>query len=99
MRTPWPIGALACLLTLVVGGCKKDEPPGHRFACTCDFLTDMDDASVQKVEVCAANESVARERAIGCAQSGAPATIQGCRCEPSTDPGCPPEDCEVRERR
>ena len=84
---------------LLTSACKKDARPRQRYACTCDFLTDMDDASVQKVEVCAHDESVARERAVGCAQSGAPATVQACRCEPSSVPGCPPGDCQVAAQR
>lgn len=93
------MGSLAFVVALATSGCKEDDAPSRRFACSCDFLTDMDDASVQKVQVCARNEGRARERAIGCAQSGAPATVQGCQCEPSDAPGCPPGDCEVAERR
>jgi len=93
---------LTCLALVVAGassGCNKDDAPGERFSCSCDFLTDMDDASVQKVEVCAESASVASERAVGCAQSGAPATVQACRCERMAKDGCPPNDCLVLERR
>jgi len=95
-------GALTLALVVVAtsAGCPRDDPPRQRFACRCTFLTDTDDTSEQRVEVCAAGVEVARSEAEGCAQSAAPAPIQSCACEaqPSDQP-CPPKTCKVHERR
>ena len=79
---------------------KGNEPAPTSFACDCDFLTDMDDASKQLVQVCEITLDRAQSAAMGCAQSGAPATIQSCACRPAADPhGCKVGDCTVSEHR
>ena len=94
------VATLWVALLVVAGGCRGNEPSLSRFACRCTFLTDTDDTSEQRVEVCAAAVEAAQSEAEGCAQSAAPAPIQGCRCESrsSTQP-CPPKTCQVHERR
>ncbi len=87
-------------LLVFAGGCRRDDQPLSRFACRCSFLTDTDDTSEQRVEVCAAAVEAARWEAEGCAQTAAPAPIQGCQCEPAAQTGpCPPKTCQVHERR
>ncbi len=79
---------------------RKTDGAAERFACSCDFLTDTDKPSVQRVEVCAVNLELARQQAIGCAQSAAPAPIQTCACEPQTKgPSCRAGYCKALERR
>jgi hypothetical protein len=80
-------------------GCERGtgEAAPERFACDCQFLTDTDHVSSQPVSVCAAAtrvDAVAR----GCAQSAAPATVQGCACR-ATGEGCASESCEAKAER
>lgn len=91
---------LALLLVIVaLSGCKKDGPV-ERFACDCPFLTDFDDGSAQRVEVCATGISHAVEVARGCAQSAAPAPIQSCTCRPSKQKtACKAGYCEAKAER
>jgi hypothetical protein len=59
----------------------------------------MDDQSELRVEICAESQALADQVAVGCAQSGAPATVQKCRCETMDAPRCPAGDCKVHEYR
>lgn len=87
-------------LLVFAGGCKRDDQPLSRFACRCTFLTDTDDTSEQRVEVCATAVEAARSEAEGCAQTAAPAPIQGCQCEAAaTTAACAPKTCQIHERR
>jgi hypothetical protein len=65
------------LLVLLCGGCREQ---GERHRCSCAFLTDFDDGSRREVTVCSPTAERAPAVARGCAQSGAPATIQDCTC-------------------
>lgn len=81
-------------------GCK--EAKGSLYTCDCPFLTDTDDTSVQKVEICESSPARAQSAAMGCAQSGAPASVQSCSCTPaprSSSGVCRVGDCAVREHR
>ena len=70
------------------------------FTCICDFLTDMDGTSLQRVEVCGSTLATAEEIAVGCAQTGAPATIQRCRCTPLAGRApCKAKHCAVSAER
>ena len=74
----------AALFTLTAGlllaaGCREE---GRWYACSCTFLTDFDDPSGQRVEVCAPSAARAPGVAKGCAQTAAPAPVQGCACSP-----------------
>jgi hypothetical protein len=92
------LAAILCLL-LSSSGCDDDEK-ATRYACDCTFLTDTDDASIQKVEICEKTPERARSAAVGCAQTGAPATVQSCACEPMPAASvCRTGDCAVREHR
>ncbi|MBW2456811.1 MAG: hypothetical protein JRI68_20000 [Deltaproteobacteria bacterium] len=99
----WVTASAALLgagLMVSAGGCKGDDQPLSRFACRCTFLTDTDGTSEQRVEVCATAVEAANSEAEGCAQSAAPAPIQGCQCESIAKTGpCPPKTCQVHERR
>jgi hypothetical protein len=90
---PWRallIGALA----MVASGCKAEA--GVPWQCTCTFLTDYDDPSRHEVEVCAPVRERAEAQARGCAQSGAPAPIQRCECQPLAGAACAVGACRAR---
>ena len=88
------LGALA----LTLFACERQSEPKRLFSCQCEFLTDTDGSSEQRVEVCAPGQIAAVDAAAGCAQAAAPAPIQGCRCEATTGK-CPPDDCRAHEYR
>jgi hypothetical protein len=84
---------------MLVSGCD-DKPPAVVYDCDCPFLTDTDDTSIQKVEICETTPIRAQSAAVGCAQSGAPATVQSCECKRSEKQRtCRAGDCAVREHR
>ena len=89
----------AVVLVGATSGCKDD--PGASYACDCAFLTDTDDTSIQKVEVCESTPERAQQAARGCAQSGAPATVQSCSCTAKNEKkdACKAGDCTVLEHR
>jgi hypothetical protein len=84
-----------------VAGCSRG--PGveaQRWGCDCTFLTDMDDSSAQKIEVCESTKERAEAAAVGCAQSGAPARVERCSCAAvAGGPACRAGDCTVAEHR
>lgn len=82
----------------MVLGCQTKEPQGRTYACSCAFLTDTDKASAQHVTVCAPDPNAALERAASCAQSAAPATVEGCRCDHRPNDPCPVNGCAVADR-
>jgi hypothetical protein len=89
------LAACAAGLTLLGAACSKDERPKQAFFCHCLFLTDTDKQSDQPVEVCAADRPLAEKSAESCAQTGAPATVEHCNCEPRPTEKCPPNDCKL----
>lgn len=74
------LAAIAAVVALGAAACG--EARGSAFACTCNLLTDFDDASKHEVIVCAPSAERAPTIAQGCAQTGAPAPVQGCVCAP-----------------
>ena len=93
------LGASLALATLSLG-CERRAEEVARFSCRCSFLTDTDDTSEQRVEVCARDLAAAENDAIGCAQTGAPATVQGCRCGAMSGAQlCKERTCQVHEYR
>ncbi len=91
---------LAATFALSAAGCPDEPKKMTRYACTCAFLTDTDDTSTQRVEICESNDDRAKQAAAGCAQSGAPATVQGCECKSSPNQSsCRAGDCTVHEHR
>ncbi len=89
----------AITLLAAATGCDAGKPPPARsYGCSCEFLTDTDDLSTQKVTVCAASLAVAEASAVGCAQSGAPAPVQACRCAEQAG-ACTVGDCTVAAER
>lgn len=94
------VAVLATVWVVSLAGCQRDDRPLSRFSCRCTFLTDTDDTSEQRVEVCATATKEACYEAEGCAQSAAPAPIQACQCEPlSGSEPCPAKTCKVSEYR
>ncbi len=92
--------AMAMLGVAVIGAGCDDKPPGAVYGCDCSFLTDTDDTSTQKVQICEITPERAKSAAMGCAQSGAPATVQSCLCKRlEKQPACRVGDCAVREHR
>jgi hypothetical protein len=88
------------LLVVALGGCPADSGPKARFSCVCRFLTDTDGTSEVVVDLCAKDAAAAEARAPGCAQAGAPATVQGCSCSAATGPcAAAAPDCTVRDHR
>jgi hypothetical protein len=73
--------ALAALI--LVAAAPSCERGGAPYDCACSYLTDFDDASTQPVRVCSPAPERAQAIARGCAQTGAPAPIQGCSCAPA----------------
>lgn len=89
---------LAAIAIASGAGCR-DKPTAH-YQCHCTFLTDTDDLSTQRVELCETSPERAQAAARGCAQSGAPAAVQSCDCQRLENPKpCTPGDCAVREHR
>src|SRR5689334_1132033 len=81
-------------LGLMQSGCPSTE--GRMFSCACTFLTDFDDGSRADVEVCAPTLERAAPIGRGCAQSGAPAAVQGCTCAPIASAAlCRVGDCRA----
>jgi len=87
----------AVTLALVVLGCESGR--GTRVTCTCRFLTDHDDLSSQRVDLCVSSSEKAAEEARGCAQSASPGPVQSCECLPaaSGEP-CSLGDCRAHEQ-
>jgi hypothetical protein len=90
-------GAAALLLAaaLVLAGCREQ---GSYYRCSCSFLTDYDDAAKLSIAVCSPSREQAGSIGRGCAQSGAPAPVQGCACEPDvarSSATCRAGDCEM----
>ncbi|MBK8258642.1 MAG: hypothetical protein IPK82_39030 [Polyangiaceae bacterium] len=85
----------AIVFALGLAACKNEGEP---YACTCDMLTDFDDAHKEAVLVCAASATDAVSIAQGCAQLANPMPVQTCACTPTgaTSPpcrqGCLPSD-------
>jgi len=77
-----------------LAACGRAE--GRPYDCACAFLTDFDDASQARVEACARSSEDAVVVAKSCAQSGAPAPVEGCRCAPAEGGACSLGDCSVR---
>lgn len=71
------VGSL--LLSVAIAGCAKER--GASYRCSCSYLTDFDDGSIQDVAVCAPSDDRAPDFARGCAQSGAPAPVDKCDCK------------------
>ena len=93
------LGASVALAALSLG-CERRAEALARFSCRCSFLTDTDDTSELRVEVCARDNASADNEAVGCAQTGAPATVQGCRCDAmSGAQPCKERACQVHEYR
>ena len=88
----------AAIALFALPGCDRKSEAKSLFSCHCEFLTDTDGSSEQRVDVCAAGHDAAIDAAAGCAQAAAPAPIQGCRCEAASGT-CPPDDCKAHEHR
>jgi hypothetical protein len=90
--------AIAWLVGIALGplGCERDR--GKPYACTCSVLTDFDDGTKHEVEVCSPSPDRARDFGKGCAQSGAPAKVEGCVCRPIEGPACDLGRCVARPR-
>jgi hypothetical protein len=94
------VAGLAAVLSLSAASCKRDDQPLSRFSCRCTFLTDTDDTSEQRVEVCGTAADSAAYEAEGCAQSAAPAPIQACQCQPVTsNEPCGAKTCKISDYR
>lgn len=74
--------AASALAAIAITGaaCRHEGVP---FDCECDMLTDYDDGWKLPVRACAADAREAPDVARGCAQLGAPAPIQSCKCAPA----------------
>ncbi len=86
-----PIGLLA---GFVLTACARRSVPLERQLCNCELLTDTDELSTVRVEACVASTGIQAE-AKDCAQSGAPANVQSCRCEPLAGSACSARSCKV----
>ena len=89
--------AVAVAIASLFGGCSKHSVSLTRQKCDCEMLTDMDEIATLRIEVCAADGSLADE-ATACAQTGAPANVQHCRCEAQADAPCTARSCKVYAR-
>lgn len=80
--------AAAALPAIAIAGaaCRHEGVP---FDCECDMLTDYDDGWKLPVRACAADAREAPDVARGCAQLGAPAPIQSCKCAPAITSATP----------
>jgi hypothetical protein len=84
---------------LILGGCRSEQ--GSPYRCDCSFLTDYDDAATIAVSSCAPSPELASAIARGCAQSGAPAPVDKCSCEPDAERAgvvCRVSDCAIIRR-
>ena len=80
---------------LAAAGCAKD---GTSYACSCDYITDYDDAYGVKVSICAATDERAPQLAKNCAEQGAPAPIQRCSCAAdTTGKKCKEGECALKQ--
>jgi hypothetical protein len=91
------LGAAAALMMLAaaLSGCREQ---GSYYRCSCSFLTDYDDAAKLSIAVCSPSREQASSIGRGCAQSGAPAPVQACACEPDqarSRAACRSGDCEL----
>ncbi len=90
------VAAVSPALFGVVAGCAEE---GRFYACTCEVVTDFDDASKLDVEVCAPSPERAPAVGRGCAQTGAPAYVQRCACAPMASSAvCRSGACKVIHR-
>jgi hypothetical protein len=85
----------ASLMLLAPIGCGER---GRPYDCVCSVLTDFDDGTKHEVEVCSPNDARALEFGKGCAQSGAPAKVEGCVCHPIEGPACDLGRCVAKPR-
>jgi hypothetical protein len=77
----------ALILPWFLLSCSLKEP-GSAFECDCDYLSDTDQNTEQKVFACALNENEANAVARGCQ---GPGSVESCRCRPVDGPcksGC-----------
>lgn len=68
-------------------GCSLREP-GSAFECDCQYLSDTDQNTQQRVYACALNEHEAVAVARGCQ---GPGSVESCRCKAAEGPcqsGC-----------
>lgn len=89
--------AVALAFASLLAGCSKHSVALTRQKCDCEMLTDMDQIATLRIEVCAADGTLDDE-ATACAQTGAPANVQGCRCEAQGDSPCAARSCKVYAR-
>lgn len=81
--------ALLAALAALAPACRAER--GVLYRCRCPFDTDFDEVAQVEVEVCAPDDERAGPTGRGCAQSGAPGSVQSCACQPSGPAG----SCEV----
>jgi hypothetical protein len=67
------------------------SPKGASYDCACEYITDTDGLSEQRVSVCAPEPDAASGAGKGCAQTFAPGNVQSCECKPVTQA----EPCDV----
>ncbi|MEZ4293754.1 MAG: hypothetical protein R3B70_02170 [Polyangiaceae bacterium] len=84
---PSPLASAFALVVALSGalaltGCRAEGAP---YTCTCDMLTDFDDAHRETVNVCAKAANEAPAVAQGCAQLANPMPVQSCACAPSKE--------------
>ena len=90
-------GAIWLVFALLLVGCSKHSVSLSRQRCDCEMLTDMDGIATLRIDLCAAEGTLAEE-AIACAQMGAPANVQDCRCEAHVGSPCAARSCKVHPR-
>jgi hypothetical protein len=88
------VAAAALFLGAAAAGCSAER--GDVYDCACTFLTDFDDTSKHEVLVCAPSAERAPAIARGCAQSGAPAPVQGCACQKAAAAACTLDECRMK---
>ncbi|MBM4357082.1 MAG: hypothetical protein FJ096_03140 [Deltaproteobacteria bacterium] len=78
----------AVVVRVLVGalGCEARGPATHGFACTCDALTDTDQATEVVVAVCLEAPTNPEEVARGQASTVGRMPVSRCRCAPT--PSC-----------
>ena len=96
MRRRTSIAFALGVFALAEAGCGRER--GRPFECTCSVLTDFDDGTRHAVEICSPSAERAAEFGKGCAQSGAPAKVEGCACKPIEGPACDLGRCVTRPR-
>ncbi|NUQ76680.1 MAG: hypothetical protein HUU21_24335 [Polyangiaceae bacterium] len=92
---PKALCAAAFALAAALSGCREQ---GTYYRCSCSFLTDYDDAAKLSIAVCSPSREQASSIGRGCAQTGAPAPVQACACEPDAARSgvtCRSGDCEM----